>query len=130
MPQILKKRGLSAFPLNNVLFGLGTRAQQFPIFAVFIRYVQLRQGHVQLPVSPENRLFERRPIANHPVHCMSLLLSIVMPAYNEEEVIDLVVKQWTDLLTRQFPTENTCLIVVNDGSRDKTGAILDQIKAK
>ncbi|GAB2542314.1 glycosyltransferase family 2 protein [Spirosoma aerophilum] len=59
---------------------------------------------------------------------MSLLLSIVMPAYNEEEVIETVVKQWTDLLTRQFPAENTRLIVVNDGSRDKTGAILDQIK--
>ncbi|GAB3886341.1 glycosyltransferase family 2 protein [Spirosoma agri] len=61
---------------------------------------------------------------------MSILLSIVMPAYNEEEVIDVVVKQWTDLLTRQFPTENTKLIVINDGSRDNTGAILDQIKSK
>jgi glycosyltransferase involved in cell wall biosynthesis len=61
---------------------------------------------------------------------MSILLSIVMPAYNEEEVIEVVVKQWTDLLTRQFPTENTRLIVVNDGSRDNTGAILDQIKSK
>ncbi|GAB3994752.1 hypothetical protein GCM10028807_33100 [Spirosoma daeguense] len=61
---------------------------------------------------------------------MSILLSIVMPAYNEEEVIEAVVKQWTDLLTRQFPTENTRLIVVNDGSRDNTGAILDQIKER
>ena len=61
---------------------------------------------------------------------MSLLLSIVMPAYNEEEVIETVVKQWTDLLARQFPAENTRLIVVNDGSRDKTGAILDQIKSR
>ena len=61
---------------------------------------------------------------------MSLLLSIVMPAYNEEEVIETVVKQWTDLLTRQFPVENTRLIVVNDGSRDKTGVILDQIKER
>ena len=51
-----------------------------------------------------------------------------MPAYNEEEVIESVVKQWTDLLERHFPTENTRLIVINDGSRDKTGAILDQIK--
>ncbi|MBN8822481.1 MULTISPECIES: glycosyltransferase family 2 protein [unclassified Spirosoma] len=61
---------------------------------------------------------------------MSLLLSIVMPAYNEEEVIETVVKLWTDLLTEQFPTENTRLIVINDGSRDKTGAILDQIKSR
>lgn len=61
---------------------------------------------------------------------MSLLLSIVMPAYNEEEVIETVVKQWTDLLTRKFPAETTRLIVVNDGSRDKTGAILDEIKTR
>lgn len=61
---------------------------------------------------------------------MSLLLSIVMPAYNEEEVIDVVVKQWTDLLHRQFPTEATRLIVVNDGSRDRTGAILDEIQSR
>jgi len=61
---------------------------------------------------------------------MSLLLSIVMPAYNEEEVIEVVVKQWTDLLARQFPADETRLIVVNDGSRDKTGAILDAIKPR
>lgn len=61
---------------------------------------------------------------------MSLLLSIVMPAYNEEEVIETVVKQWTDLLARQFPTDTTRLIVINDGSRDNTGAILDQIKSR
>lgn len=61
---------------------------------------------------------------------MSLLLSIVMPAYNEEECIELVVRQWCDLLDRQFPTDNTRLIVINDGSRDKTGAILDSIKER
>ena len=61
---------------------------------------------------------------------MSLLLSIVMPAYNEEEVIEVVVEQWTSMLTREFPTDSTRLIVVNDGSRDKTGAILDSIKSR
>ncbi len=61
---------------------------------------------------------------------MSLLLSIVMPAYNEEEVIELVVDQWTSMLAREFPTETTRLIVVNDGSRDRTGAILDSIKPR
>lgn len=59
---------------------------------------------------------------------MSLLLSIVMPAYNEEECIELVVRQWSDMLDRHFPADNTRLIVINDGSRDKTGAILDSIK--
>jgi len=59
---------------------------------------------------------------------MNLLLSIVMPAYNEEDCIDLVVQNWIDLLTRKFPTENTRLIVINDGSKDRTGAILDSLK--
>ncbi|RCR65671.1 MULTISPECIES: glycosyltransferase family 2 protein [Larkinella] len=61
---------------------------------------------------------------------MSLHLSIVMPAYNEEECIHEVVETWVDLLTRQFPTENTRLIVINDGSKDRTGAILDSLKPK
>jgi dolichol-phosphate mannosyltransferase len=59
---------------------------------------------------------------------MSLKLAIVMPAYNEEECMADVVTIWTDLLNRQFPAENTRLIVVNDGSRDNTGKILDQLK--
>ncbi len=61
---------------------------------------------------------------------MSILLSIVMPAYNEEECIELVVEQWTGMLDRQFPADNTRLIVINDGSKDRTGEILDQIKDK
>jgi len=60
---------------------------------------------------------------------MSLLLSIVMPAYNEEECIDQVVGLWIDLLKRHFPTEQTRLIVINDGSKDRTGTILDGLKA-
>lgn len=48
-----------------------------------------------------------------------------MPAYNEEECMADVVSIWTKLLIEEFPTENTCLIVVNDGSKDSTGKILD-----
>ncbi len=59
---------------------------------------------------------------------MSVLLSIVMPAYNEEACIKDVVNLWTSLLIEHFPTESTRLIVVNDGSKDNTAAILDQIK--
>ena len=58
---------------------------------------------------------------------MSLKLAIVMPAYNEQDCMADVVQIWTNLLQKQFPTENTCLIVVNDGSKDKTGEILDQL---
>ncbi|WP_234734133.1 glycosyltransferase family 2 protein [Tellurirhabdus bombi] len=58
---------------------------------------------------------------------MSLTLSIVMPAYNEEDCIDLVVRNWIDFLNSQFPGQNTRLIVINDGSKDRTGAILDTL---
>ncbi|WP_026995035.1 glycosyltransferase family 2 protein [Flectobacillus major] len=59
---------------------------------------------------------------------MSIKLAIVMPAYNEEECMADVVKIWSDLLDTEFAGENTRLIVVNDGSKDKTGKILDQIQ--
>jgi glycosyltransferase involved in cell wall biosynthesis len=39
-----------------------------------------------------------------------------------------VVKIWSDLLDTEFAGENTRLIVVNDGSRDNTGKILDEIQ--
>lgn len=55
------------------------------------------------------------------------LLTIVMPAYNEEGCIELVVNNWTSLLRQHFPNQPTKLIVVNDGSKDRTGAILDQL---
>ncbi len=58
---------------------------------------------------------------------MSVFFSIVMPAYNEEECIEQVVGMWTSFLSKTFPDKNTKLIVINDGSKDKTGAILDRI---
>ncbi len=58
---------------------------------------------------------------------MTLLLSIVMPAYNEEDCIEKVVGSWTDFLKKKFPTDKTTLIVINDGSKDRTGALLDEL---
>jgi dolichol-phosphate mannosyltransferase len=58
---------------------------------------------------------------------MSLYFSIVMPAYNEEECIEDVVTLWTSFLTKTFPDKTTKLIVINDGSKDNTKAILDKI---
>ena len=56
-------------------------------------------------------------------------LSIVMPVYNEESCISSVVNGLRDLMSdiEQLSGVRTSLIIVNDGSRDKTGAILDQI---
>jgi dolichol-phosphate mannosyltransferase len=50
-----------------------------------------------------------------------------MPAYNEEDCIEKVVGNWTDFLKTRFPTDNTTLIVINDGSKDRTGELLDRL---
>jgi glycosyltransferase involved in cell wall biosynthesis len=55
-------------------------------------------------------------------------LSLVLPAHNEEANIGIVIDQALDVLpafTREFE-----VIVVNDGSKDNTGAIIDEIAAK
>lgn len=50
-------------------------------------------------------------------------LSLVLPAHNEEANIKLVVDRALDVLP--FYADNFEIIVVNDGSRDKTAAIID-----
>ncbi|MBO9613716.1 MAG: glycosyltransferase family 2 protein [Dyadobacter sp.] len=61
---------------------------------------------------------------------MSYLLSIVMPAYNEQDCIEKVVYNWTSFLKTKFPNDNTTLIVINDGSKDNTKALLDELDKK
>ena len=56
--------------------------------------------------------------------------TIVMPAYNEEECIEKVVKSWTGMLTELFGDKETKFIIINDGSKDKTGEILDRLAAE
>ena len=53
---------------------------------------------------------------------------LVMPAYNEEGCIVPVVSAWRDEFARLFG-DNFRLLVVNDGSRDNTGRLLDQLAA-
>jgi dolichol-phosphate mannosyltransferase len=50
-------------------------------------------------------------------------LCIVMPAYNEAECIRSVASGWCDVVEKH----NGILVVVNDGSRDRTGEILDEL---
>lgn len=52
-------------------------------------------------------------------------LAIVMPAYNEADCIEEVVRAWLKVLQR-IPG---FLLVVNDGSKDRTGEILNRIAA-
>lgn len=56
------------------------------------------------------------------------LLSVVLPAYNEQEVLPLTYKRFTDM----GPTLDQCgvdyeLLFVNDGSRDQTPKMLDDL---
>jgi glycosyltransferase involved in cell wall biosynthesis len=54
-------------------------------------------------------------------------LSVIMPAYNEEDGVETAVRAVQEHVFRVVP--NAELVAVNDGSRDNTGAILDQLSA-
>ena len=54
-------------------------------------------------------------------------VSVIMPAYNEEDAISSAVEDVTEHILEQIPDAE--LIVVNDGSKDSTGDILDGIGA-
>lgn len=55
-------------------------------------------------------------------------LSLVLPAHNEEENIRPVVERAVEVLPRHF--QDWEVIVVNDGSRDNTGAIAAELEAE
>ena len=55
-----------------------------------------------------------------------LQLAIVMPAYNEAGCIEQVATQWLQVAENHYGV----LIVVNDGSKDETGPILDRLAAR
>jgi len=55
-------------------------------------------------------------------------LSIVLPAYNEEKNLEMAVSA----CLRTIPSITSLpfeVVVVNDGSRDQTGAVLDSLAA-
>ena len=53
--------------------------------------------------------------------------SLVFLAYNEEAVIARVLTDANAILEREFPNETWEILVVNDGSKDDTGAICEQV---
>ena len=53
-------------------------------------------------------------------------LAIIIPVYNEEENIEKVINDWRKILEKK----KFDIIVINDGSKDKTKLILDKIKKK
>ncbi|HWS49041.1 MAG TPA: glycosyltransferase family 2 protein, partial [Candidatus Methanoperedens sp.] len=54
-------------------------------------------------------------------------LSIVVPVYNEEKTVALILKKIFEV---DFGKVNLEVIVVNDGSKDKTLEILEKLKKK
>lgn len=51
-------------------------------------------------------------------------LFLVMPAYNEQETVEAVINQWYPVVEQTGPESR--LVVVNDGSKDRTAEILQR----
>ncbi|MFQ5857814.1 MAG: glycosyltransferase family 2 protein [Anaerolineae bacterium] len=54
-------------------------------------------------------------------------VSIVIPAYNEEQSIGPLLKELHDCLSRDVPDLDYEVVVVDDGSQDKTGEVVSEI---
>lgn len=49
-------------------------------------------------------------------------LYMVIPAYNEEETIETVIKEWYPIIEKA--SEDSRLVIINDGSKDNTYEIM------
>ncbi len=56
------------------------------------------------------------------------MASIVMPAYNEEEIVEKTVREWYGEVISRIPGAE--LIVVNDCSKDGTGEVLERLRGE
>lgn len=52
------------------------------------------------------------------------ILYMVMPAYNEEDAIGEVIEEWYPVVERHHGNGKSRMVVIDDGSRDNTVAIL------
>jgi dolichol-phosphate mannosyltransferase len=62
-----------------------------------------------------------------PVLSVPFRLSVAAPAYNEAAGIESVVAEWHRFLSEQDGLAEFEIVVCNDGSRDRTGDILDRL---
>ena len=53
-------------------------------------------------------------------------LTVVLPVYNEEKSIELVIKEWRQVLEAEVP-DQFCFLVIDDGSTDGTPEILKRL---
>lgn len=101
--------------LNIFAEPIGAYAYYYPIFMAHFWIV----GSLVYYFKWENRLPKERPVlVQYPG------VSIVIPCYDEEENVRDTVR-WA--LAQEYPEFE--VIAVNDGSRDSTGAILDELAA-
>lgn len=56
------------------------------------------------------------------------MVAVVMPAYNEEEIIEKTVQDWHDEVISKIPGAE--LIVVNDCSTDRTDVVLESLSTR
>ncbi len=57
-------------------------------------------------------------------------LTVVIPVYNEQDCIEEVLSSWGNFLNGYLKGVSFNIVVVNDGSKDNTPKILDEIKGK
>ena len=58
---------------------------------------------------------------------LPLFLSVAAPAYNEADGIEAVIADWHRFLCAQSELSEFEIVICNDGSKDKTGDILDRL---
>jgi glycosyltransferase involved in cell wall biosynthesis len=58
---------------------------------------------------------------------LPIRLSVAAPAYNEAQGIEMVVAEWHSFLAAQKDVAEFEIVICNDGSKDRTGDILDRL---
>jgi glycosyltransferase involved in cell wall biosynthesis len=58
---------------------------------------------------------------------LPIRLSVAAPAYNEAEGIEMAVAEWHSFLAAQKDVAEFEIVICNDGSKDRTGDILDRL---
>lgn len=79
-----------------------------------------------LPTPEEKTLSSHAHPGNSPSRPIPVDLSVIMPCFNEAESIERVVREWKEVLDEEAIAHE--IVIVNDGSTDGTGRLLDRIR--